>query len=216
MEKEEKITYGHEVKRPTAEIEIANPEIRRYIAHIEDALSKAREEARVDELTGLRNRKAFNEDLVAEMGRLPRKIGEKRTSTDRDLLLFFLDVNQLKEVNDRYGHLKGDEVLKLLAQALDETLRTPDIAYRFAGDEFAALLPNADGAAEEIGKRIEAAFTEKISDKEYGSIQGLGVAIGSYLIEHQEPVDRVFALVDDFMYKRKRGEHPASYMPDGE
>jgi diguanylate cyclase (GGDEF)-like protein len=111
----------------------------------------ARRQARLDELTGLLNRRAFDEDLAQAISR-SRAIGEP-------VSVLLGDLDDFKDFNDRYGHLEGDRVLKLVAEALPNALRRPDIAYRWGGDEFAVILPQADLAgAEHVAQRVEAAI----------------------------------------------------------
>jgi diguanylate cyclase len=97
--------------------------------------------SRTDALTGLRNRRAFAEELAREISRARRQ--------RRPLVVLYIDVDQFKQLNDREGHARGDKVLAAVAGALAATLREPDIAARLGGDEFCLLLPDTDlsGAA---------------------------------------------------------------------
>ncbi|MGH9864886.1 MAG: GGDEF domain-containing protein [Candidatus Acidiferrales bacterium] len=92
--------------------------------------------AATDALTGLYNRRLFEEYCDKEFNRAKRY--------GQHLALVLLDLHRLKEVNDRYGHLRGDEVLQLAATTLRKNLRASDFAFRIGGDEFALLLPQAD------------------------------------------------------------------------
>jgi diguanylate cyclase (GGDEF)-like protein/putative nucleotidyltransferase with HDIG domain len=93
--------------------------------------------ALTDSLTGLRNHRAFQEDLAGDLRRQARARGP--------LALIMLDLNGLKAVNDAHGHQAGDDRLRVLADALSETFRDGDCAYRVGGDEFAAILPGVSG-----------------------------------------------------------------------
>jgi diguanylate cyclase (GGDEF)-like protein len=111
---------------------------------------RSREEsrlARVDSLTRLGNRRAFEEALERETSRVKRH----RTS----LALLIADVNGFKRINDAFGHPFGDDCLRRVAEALRLTVRTEDLCFRWGGDEFAVLLPDArrDGA-EEVRERL--------------------------------------------------------------
>jgi diguanylate cyclase (GGDEF)-like protein len=99
------------------------------------------EDARVDLLTGLGNRRAFEETLAAELSRVRR--------VPAPLAVALFDLDGLKGINDRLGHLEGDAALRKVAGALLMGVRGSDRAYRWAGDEFAVLFPNttADEAA---------------------------------------------------------------------
>jgi diguanylate cyclase (GGDEF)-like protein len=102
-----------------------------------------------DPLTGLRNHRAFQEDLARELQRVGRS-GEP-------LSLVMLDLDGLKAVNDRFGHQAGDERLQGLAQAIRGSQRATDLAYRVGGDEFAVILAGARAlGALEFAQRVRA------------------------------------------------------------
>ena len=103
-----------------------------------------------DPLTGLRNHRAFQEDVVRELQRVSR--------TGIPVALVLLDVDDLKVVNDTLGHQAGDERLQALADAIRATGRAADAAYRVGGDEFAVILPDARAwGALEFVQRLRAA-----------------------------------------------------------
>ena len=97
----------------------------------ENALLRAA--SRTDPLTGLANRRAFDERLRSEIARAGRH--------GQPLAVLVVDVDDFKHVNDTWGHEKGDEVLVWVARFLQSQLRTTDIACRIGGDEFVVLLP---------------------------------------------------------------------------
>lgn len=92
--------------------------------------------ARIDALTGLGNRRAFEESLETEMARTQR--------SGASLSVVLMDVDRLKEINDHFGHLEGDRCLKSVAGAMRMTLRGADRVFRWGGDEFVLLLPDTD------------------------------------------------------------------------
>jgi len=92
--------------------------------------------AATDALTGLYNRRLFDEYCDKEFNRAHRY--------GHHLALVLLDLHRLKELNDRHGHLQGDQILQLAASTLRKNLRASDFAFRIGGDEFALLLPQAD------------------------------------------------------------------------
>jgi len=109
--------------------------------------------AATDPLTGLYNRRLFAESFEKELNRA-RRYG-------LPLGIVLLDLHRFKEVNDRYGHPRGDEVLRAAAVTLQKALRTSDSAFRIGGDEFALLLPQTDAAQSlALSRRIESVFTE--------------------------------------------------------
>jgi diguanylate cyclase (GGDEF)-like protein len=104
-----------------------------------------------DELTGLFNVRYFFNQLKAEIERADRY--------SKPLSLIFVDIDDFKNYNDKYGHLEGDQVLRKIAQAIQSCMRGPDSAYRYGGDEFVGILPETQeqGAiivAERIGKIV--------------------------------------------------------------
>jgi diguanylate cyclase (GGDEF)-like protein/PAS domain S-box-containing protein len=107
-----------------------------------------------DGLTGLANRRRFDERLLEEWGRAYRD----RTS----LALLMIDIDRFKSFNDEYGHQAGDECLRAIARVLAaEAQRTVDLAARYGGEEFAMLLPNTDAAGcARIGERLRHALRE--------------------------------------------------------
>jgi diguanylate cyclase (GGDEF)-like protein len=107
--------------------------------------------ARVDALTGLGNRRAFEEALTAEVAR-PRRAGTRTT-------LFLLDIDDFKAINDRHGHLEGDRCLRSVAAVLSQAMRADDRCYRWGGDEFAVLLGQGDGEAPEL---LQARLTQAV------------------------------------------------------
>ncbi|MCL2346478.1 MAG: diguanylate cyclase, partial [Desulfobulbus sp.] len=125
---------------------------RRYA---EEALRESEERYRqlslTDPLTGLFNARHLHERLLAEIERAERY--------DRALSLVVIDCDDFKSINDRFGHIEGDRVLQVLAGVITECLRRTDSAYRYGGDEFVLLLPEADGeAAYALADRLRGNF----------------------------------------------------------
>jgi diguanylate cyclase (GGDEF)-like protein len=114
--------------------------VRAQRALLHEGESQARALARVDALTGLGNRRAFDEALATEVARAAR--------SGRPLSLVVGDLDQFKAINDRHGHLAGDACLRQVAAVVTDTIRRPDACFRWGGDEFALLLADtdADGA----------------------------------------------------------------------
>ncbi|HEY3018737.1 MAG TPA: GGDEF domain-containing protein [Solirubrobacteraceae bacterium] len=114
--------------------------------------SHARALARVDQLTGLGNRRAFDEVTATEVARSER--------TGRPLSLVVADLDAFKAINDKHGHLAGDDCLRQVAAVVRSTVRRPDACFRWGGDEFALLLPETGlEAAEFVAERLAAAVT---------------------------------------------------------
>lgn len=116
-----------------------------------DEYKKLQSYAASDGLTGLYNRRRFDETCDRELTRSKRY--------NQQLAVVMFDLRHLKEVNDQYGHPKGDEVLRLAANNLRNTLRASDFAFRIGGDEFALLLPQTDPEqAATLCRRVRANF----------------------------------------------------------
>lgn len=110
--------------------------------------------AETDALTGLSNRRSFDESLQREY--------EAAKQSGRPLSLLLIDVDRFKAFNDRYGHLDGDVCLKSVASAISAAARrSGDISARFGGEEFAVLLPDTDGqTATAIAEKIRKAISD--------------------------------------------------------
>jgi diguanylate cyclase (GGDEF)-like protein len=113
---------------------------------LRDALARERHLARTDVLTGLSTRRAFEEQFEHDF-----RLAQRRHSP---ITLAFLDLDDFKIMNDTYGHLEGDHVLRVTGRVLKESMRVVDTAARFGGDEFVLVFPDTDahGAEEAIAK----------------------------------------------------------------
>jgi len=120
-----------------------------------DDFKKLQINAATDALTGLYNRRLFDEYFDKELNRSQRY--------GQQLAVVILDLHKLKEVNDRYGHLQGDHVLQMAAQTLRTTLRASDFAFRIGGDEFAVLLPQTDPEqASTLCRRVRSQYENEL------------------------------------------------------
>ena len=135
-------------------------------------LKKLQINAATDPLTGLYNRRLFEEYFDKELNRARRY--------NQSLALVIMDLHRFKEVNDRYGHQKGDQALQIAASTLRKSLRTSDYAFRIGGDEFALLLPQSDpDQAGALGRRVRTVFESAIQPIQLDVSLGLdfGVAV---------------------------------------
>ena len=177
-----------------------------FVAQIEDITERkhAQQElerlASDDPLTGLLNRRRFDEELQRELKRLQRTPGRKAA-------LLLLDVDRFKLVNDSLGHRAGDDVLCAVAQTLTHRLRGTDVIARLGGDEFAALLIDLQGAA--AASRIAEELTAAIGAQSILTVGGAAsvtVSIGVVTLDDttgQRDIDALVA-ADDAMYRAKR------------
>jgi diguanylate cyclase (GGDEF)-like protein len=122
------------------------------LAHAREE-AEAREEARHDSLTGLYNRRAFEEMLPVEV--------ERSRRLDVPLSVAMIDIDNFKEVNDRWGYVEGDRCLRSFAEALGSSVRQPDICFRWGGDEFAVILTGTSAEeADPLSDRLRGAVAE--------------------------------------------------------
>ena len=153
-----------------------------------------------DLLTGLYNRNYFNETMVRDMERAKRN-GER-------LSFILIDVNDFKRINDTYGHLHGDGVLRACAEVLRRSVRKSDLLCRFGGDEFVIVTPQlACSDNRQLFERIDANLAEwnaKFSAFDYQ----LSFSIGCAAWEQDRDIVDVLHEADQEMYrdkKRKKG-----------
>ena len=155
---------------------------------------RVRDMAMIDSLTGINNRLYFNEVIRREVDRVKRY---KKT-----LCMLFMDVNGLKTVNDRMGHLVGDQVLVQVAKILKESVRKSDILARYGGDEFVILMPFAgqeDG--DRLASRIQGLLEQWNSNPVIPGVT-LGLSIGVHAAR-AENMDSVLRKADLKMYEQK-------------
>ena len=140
-------------------------------------------EARVDPKTGLFNARYFASALTEELGRAQR--------FERPLSLIMADLDLLREINNTYGHLAGDAVLKGIAEVFRAELRHYDVPARFGGEEFSILLPETPPEqALEIAERIRRAIAERLFDVETSSepIRAtVSIGVAGYPKDAQDP-----------------------------
>ena len=142
------IDAQREMEGHQADQEAALAEADRQIAEMQNLLANL---STMDALTGLRNHRAFQEQLEAELGRSLRH--------DRPLSLLLIDVDRFKSYNEAYGHPNGDRALKRIAGVLKENARTSDIPARFGGEEFAVILTETDMMGSVVlGERLRQAI----------------------------------------------------------
>jgi len=158
--------------------------------HLERELGRASQEARRDPLTGVANRLAWEEAVQAAME------GARKPP----LGVIIVDVDELKDTNDRHGHQAGDALLRTVAGILESHVRPSDVLARIGGDEFAILLPGADETTSEavVQRLRESAATHAGADG-----APISFAYGMAVCEHGPDLLRAIASADSAMYRLK-------------
>jgi diguanylate cyclase (GGDEF)-like protein len=178
-----------------AELRRENRRLRAELA----ALEQLREAAYRDPLTGLRNRRYFDERLAEELARLAR-------SDERGGSLLVVDLDGFKAINDRHGHAAGDVVLCEVATVLEATLRLEDLCCRTGGDEFMIVLPDAatDGARRAAGRVRDA-----LARRNLAAALSVSASVGaaSWPDDGRDAATLV-GVADAAMYADKQRAHP--------
>jgi diguanylate cyclase (GGDEF)-like protein len=198
-------TLGKRVSLKTAMVDVlASMNFLRVPILMEyDDFKKLQINAATDALTGLYNRRLFDEYCDKELNRAKRY--------SQNLAIAILDLHKLKEVNDRHGHLQGDQVIQLASSTLRKTLRASDFAFRIGGDEFALLLPQTEPEhASTLCRRVRALFEAEIAtlNVDTGATLDFGIAV------HPQDGDNksdLMGLADKRLYELKNaGALPAT------
>lgn len=182
----------------SAELQRDLEESRKEAETLREELEKARAEAKTDALTGLANRKAFDE-RVEQMDQ-----AEERANGEHCVLI--ADIDKFKSINDTYGHLFGDKVIKAVATALTHSIKGKDMAARYGGEEFVVLLPETDlnGAkvvAESIRTTVENGRIVKPKTGE--EIRRVTISIGVTQYGSDETIKEAISRADEALYRAK-------------
>lgn len=166
---------------------------------LKQELEQTKREAKTDTLTGLANRKAFD-DLVS-------KVTDDADSSSLDVCLLFCDLDNFKDINDNHGHLVGDQVLKVIANALRDCVKGRDLVARYGGEEFSIILLNtslqnaktvADNIRQEVAaKRIQRKDTQQ-------SLGQITISFGVARYVATEGVESFMQRADRALYMSKR------------
>ena len=154
-------------------------------------------QASTDGLTELANRREFEESMANEISRAGRFGGS--------LALILADLDNFKQVNDRFGHQAGDEVLKAFADILRETVRDIDVAARYGGEEFAILLPQTDIAgAEKLAERLREAVESNALAEAHNRPVVVTASFGVAAFPEASTPASLFGAADEALYRAKR------------
>ncbi len=151
-----------------------------------------KKKSRIDDLTKIFNKATFMDLLRDEI--------KRSIMLDYSLALLIIDIDNFKRVNDTYGHLAGDAVLKVLGSALSDSLRQNDIVARFGGEEFIVLIPRVN---EEQALNVANKLREKIARTEYENIPPITISIGCSLYKPHETIETFIDRADIALYNAK-------------
>jgi len=188
-----------ELREYIGRLEEINRELARLNAELSEARRNLERQARLDLLTGVGNRLAFQEKILEEMNRAIRY--------ETPMTLLIIDITNFKLINDTFGHLAGDEALTRTARQLQANCRSFDAVFRIGGDEFAVVLPQtseeeAFGVAERLRRRVAGEAITGAGAKLPVRLS-VGFAVLTPGSPHATP-DRLIKEADDRMYEEKR------------
>ncbi len=162
-------------------------------------IENIQQEAMLDPLTGVKNRKTFDTEIVRLM--------REAESAGQPLALIMADVDHFKQFNDRWGHQTGDHVLRLVADVMNANIKGQDVLARYGGEEFAIILPgtslsNAVMLADRIRKAVESRRLKKRrTDEDLGVVT---LSMGAALLKWNDTVESLVERTDSFLYAAKK------------
>jgi diguanylate cyclase (GGDEF)-like protein len=165
------------------------------VAQLHDTLKR---EASHDPLTRLYNRRLFLERIQQEIARAE--------NSKESFSILFLDVDELKRINDNYGHLAGDALLREVSNALMDAVRGEDVVARYGGDEFVVLLPATNrAAATSVAQRISEGIARHrfMAGRELLEIPGVSLGVATYPIDGAN-AEQLLSAADVTLYRQKR------------
>jgi diguanylate cyclase (GGDEF)-like protein len=167
-------------------------------------LARLADEARTDPLTGLLNRRGFDEHAARELAHASR--------AGQPIALATFDLDHFKAINDRWGHVVGDRVLVHMARVLTDESRRIDVAARLGGEEFAVLMPGSDQAgAEAFAERVRRA----LAATDCSDLPAARVSAGITATVDPPDVQTMLERVDHALYAAKRGGRDRTVAYDG-
>ncbi|HVV40289.1 MAG TPA: GGDEF domain-containing protein [Nitrobacter sp.] len=196
---EELVSATREMQETNKALENRLTVSKQQINNLQQSLEAIRAESFTDPLTGLGNRKYFDRamhDAVA----IALRAGEP-------LSLLMFDIDHFKSFNDNYGHLTGDQVLRLVAMSLKQTIKGQDITARYGGEEFAVVLPNtALRQALTVADHIRrAVMAKELKKKSTGEILGrVTISVGVSILKPGDDMDSLIERADACLYAAKR------------
>jgi diguanylate cyclase len=186
-----------------SKLETAETRLQEQASQIETHISRSL----TDPLTGLPNRREFNDRLEERMAAWNRRV--------EPFSLVILDVDHFKKLNDQHGHLAGDQVLATIGRALRGAIRRDDSVARYGGEEFAILLPNTTlDQSMHVAEKVREAVG-RISVNHNGQRLTVTASGGFAAIRSQEPAESLIQRADSALYAAKAAGRNCAYLHDG-
>jgi diguanylate cyclase len=193
------VATANELKQNNEALEQRLSASKEEINQLQEHLAVVRTESLTDPLTGLANRKHFDESLAHAI--------EEAAERSEALSLIMTDIDHFKAFNDTWGHLTGDQVLRLVAMSLKQNVKGQDIAARYGGEEFAVILPNTVlRAALTVADHVRrAVMSKELMKRSTG--QNLGrvtISLGVATLHKGDTAQGLIARADACLYAAKR------------
>jgi len=175
------------------------------LERLRDQLEAAEHDSVTDPMTGAWNRNQFNQLLQREHTRALRY--------RQPISLLILDIDHFKQINDRFGHQAGDQVLIDLVRMIAGSLRSVDSLFRWGGEEFVVLLPNTGRAGcQKLAERLR----QTVADHAFPTVGNLTISLGGAALERDEAASHWFERADQALYAAKRsGRNRIEVAPEG-
>jgi diguanylate cyclase len=196
---EQLVKSTHEMRETNRALESRLTLSKTEISNLQHSLEAIRAESLTDPLTGLGNRKYFDRSIEMAV--------QTAIANGEPLSLLMFDIDHFKSFNDSYGHLTGDQVLRLVGMSLKQTIKGKDITARYGGEEFAVVLPNtglrqALTVADHIRRAVMA---KELKKKSTGEILGrVTISVGVSLLKPGDDTDSLIERADACLYAAKR------------
>ncbi len=193
------VTGAKEMEQSNKKLEARLTVSRQEIEQLQQNIETVRTEALTDPLTALANRKFFDVELAKAVAEAKQR-GEPLT-------LLMCDVDHFKAFNDKYGHVTGDQVLRLVATSVKQNVKGRDIAARYGGEEFAVVLPKTamPQAITVAGQIRHAVMTKELMKRSSGERLGrVTISIGVALLRAADTTQSLIERADECLYTAKR------------
>lgn len=179
--------------RALTELQTLHDEIEKKQLELMEVNAQLLALSNTDKLTDIANRRLFQQQMDLFIERFYEK--------GKSFSVLLIDIDFFKKVNDTYGHLVGDIVLKELAQLLTQLVRSQDVLARYGGEEFVVLLPDVEVDA---SNEIAWAFNQAVANKEWPEIKDLTISVGVATFKDGYNADTIVEYADQALYKSKQ------------